>query len=138
MTFEEDMAAAVLEKNNPQRLQKMVDYIGHKYQVPFVASDKGLKIIKPLIAKMYAGSKLPQKELELLYMLARPSVDVDLFPDEFTTVNDMENELVENYWFKFSYEKIKTLALEYMDRGLMEKNPLYEPKALKKLKELIG
>ena len=71
-------------------------------------------------------------------MLSRPSVDVDLFPDEFTTVNDMERELVENYWFKFSFDKVKMLGLEYLARGLMKTNPLYDPKALMKLKELIG
>ena len=137
MTLDEDISAAVLEKDNPQQLQKMVDYIGHKYTVGFVASDKGLAVIKPLIAKMYAGNKLPQKELELLYMLSRPSVDVDLFPNEFETVNDLEKELVENYWHVFTYDKVKTLALDYMDRGLMQKNPEYDERALQKLKEMV-
>ena len=126
MSLEQDMAAAVLEKDNPQKLQKMIDYIGHKYAVPYVASDKGLQVIKPLIATMYAGNKLPQKELELLYMLSRPSVDVDLFPNEFETVNDLEKELVETYWHTFSYDKVKTLCLEYMERGLMQVNPVYD------------
>ena len=141
MSLEQDIQAAVLEKNNPQRLQKMIDYIGHKYTVGFVASDKGLAVIKPLIAKMYAGNKLPQKELELLYMLSRPSVDVDLFPNEFETVNNMEKELVENHWhISFLGELnqiIKTLCLEYVARGLMEKNPVYDPRALEKLKEVV-
>jgi len=137
MTLEQDISAAVLEKDNPKQLQKMIDYIGHKYEPAFVASDKGLAVIKPLIAKMYAGNKLPQKELELLYMLSRPSVDVDLFPNEFTTVNDLEKELVRNYWHIFSYEKVQVLAMDYLNRGLMEANPIYNPKALQKLQETI-
>ena len=141
MTLEQDINAAVLEKDNPVRLQKMVDYIGHKYTVGFVASDKGIAVIKPLIAKMYAGNKLPQKELELLYMLSRPSVDVDLFPNEFETVNNLEKELIENYWhisFMFDLNKnIKKLCLDYVARGLMVENPVYDPKALEKLKEMV-
>jgi len=137
MTLEQDIAAAVLEKNNPERLQKMIDYIGHKYTVGFVASDKGLNIIKPLISKMYAGNLLPQKELELLYMLSRPSVDVDLFPGEMETVNNLEKELIDNYWFVFDFDRVKALALEYVARGLMETNPVYDPKALEKLTQAV-
>ena len=138
MALEQDILAAVLEKDNPERLQKMIDYIGHKYTVGFVASSRGLAVIKPLIAKMYAGHKLPQKELELLYMLSRPSVDVDLFPNEFTTVNDLEKELTEKYWNVLDLnENIRTLCLDYLERGLMETNPLYDPRALHKLKESV-
>lgn len=137
MTLEQDISVAVLEKDNPEKKQKMIDYIGHKYEVPVVASDKGLAIIKPLIAKMYAGNKLPQKELELLYMLSRPSVDVDLFPNEFQTINDLEKELVENYWHIFSLERVTRLGIEYLARGLMKENPEHDPKALQKLKEAL-
>ena len=138
MTLDQDIIAAVLEKDNPEQFQKMIDYIGHKYKVPYVASDKGLAIIKPLIAKMYAGNKMPQKELELLYMLSRPSVDVDLFPNEFTTINELEEELVEKFWHTFSYERVTNLGREYLARGLMETNPLYDDKALEKLKAVVG
>jgi len=58
MSLENDIAAAVLEKDNPERFQKMIDHIGHKYTVGFVASSKGLAIIKPLIPKMYADKLL--------------------------------------------------------------------------------
>lgn len=117
----------IFTRTDSEELQRGIAYLMHKYGSPYCETSKGLSIIKPLIPKYFAGDKMPQKELELLFMLVRPEVDVDLFPNEIMTINNIQQEIQERFDTLNTTDEIMELTSEYLFRGLLQKNPLYVP-----------
>lgn len=136
MTEKDDDLKKGLFMQDTESLQKFTDYLGHKYGSPYVASSRGISIIRPLIKRYYSGEKLGVKELQYLFMLARPSIDVDLFHNESITLNNLESELEALIEIKITNSYLADLGREYIQSGLLEVNSLYDPSIFKKFGEL--